>query len=130
VIAQDYGCQVCWPELPESAYLAGRNLAIVADLIDESHYGVSIRRCYACNQTFLSVFTEQIDWTDGDDPQYWTRLPITESEASALMNAGEKVTSGMINVLGQDRRCLQCDYPKGKSKRIMWGVGFFVGPHD
>jgi hypothetical protein len=127
---QQFGCQVCWPELPESAYLAGRNLASVAELIDESHYGVSIRRCYTCNQKFLSVFTEQIDWTDGDDPQYWTRIPITADEASELMAAGEAVTERMINALGEDRRCLQCDYPKGKGKRITWAEGFFVGPHD
>ena len=32
--------------------------------------------CARCSQGFVSVFTKTIDWEDGDDPQFWTLLPI------------------------------------------------------
>ena len=40
-----------------------------------------VLQCRRCDQRFLSVFTETIDWQDGEDPQQWAVLPITNEEA-------------------------------------------------
>ena len=76
------------------------------------------------------MFTETIDWVDGDDPQYWSLLPVTEREAEELVALGEAAEERIVE-LGRDRRYLQADHPKGKEKRILWAQGgLLIGPHD
>ena len=122
------GCEQC---LPSSAEAAWKDRRIrTAELIDESHYHVMILACPECGQRFLWVFTEMIDWVNGDDAQYWTVLPITESEAVELTRRASELTEGEINKLGSGRRSLFRDYPTGGSPREFWGRGIMVGPHD
>ena len=52
------------------ATVARRALKHEHTLIDESHFSISILRCPECSQRFVSIFTELIDWEDGDDSQY------------------------------------------------------------
>ena len=85
--------------------------------------------CPNCSQRFLSVFTETIDWVDGEDPQYWTTLPITPAESADLAKHSPPGEVD-INAIGHGRRCLQHDSPKGVSPRSCWGNGILVGPHD
>ena len=124
-----FGCERCWPDSAEAAAAANAGLKSVARLVDESHFGVSIRVCPACSQRYVSVFTETIDWADGDDPQYTTRLPITEAEAAALESSGSNIEA-RLNALGPGRRSLRRDHPKGGPLRTYWSTGFLVGPHD
>ncbi|MEJ2340427.1 MAG: hypothetical protein P8Y10_16340 [Gemmatimonadales bacterium] len=127
---EEFGCSRCWPTSPSAAWRARRRLTREAELIDESHYHVMILGCDRCGQRFVSVFTELIDWIDGEDPQYWTLLPITEGEAGELLQTGDRTTEAQLNALGPDRRCLMHDYPKEGPKRTKWGSGIWVGPHD
>jgi hypothetical protein len=99
-------------------------------LIDESHFHVMILECPRCSQRFLSVFTETIDWEDGDDSQYWTLLPLTEAEAAGMVNRGESLEESEIERLGPGRRCLRRSHPKGERAALSWGTGIFVGLHD
>jgi len=78
----------------------------------------------------VSVFTETIDWQDGDDPQYWTLLPITEDEAANLNEQQITLDETSLNSLGPDRRSLHREHPKTGPLRVFWGTGIFVGPHD
>src|SRR5690242_10499318 len=66
---QRFGCERCWPESAEAAYGALGTLTIDAELIDESHFRVTIRSCPDCGQQFVSVFAETVDWEAGEDPQ-------------------------------------------------------------
>ncbi|HJW85378.1 MAG TPA: hypothetical protein VJ440_01955 [Candidatus Brocadiaceae bacterium] len=127
---QDFGCGRCWPPTADAAGEARERLAQVAGLIDESHFHVMIFACPVCTQRFVSVFTESIDWQDGDDPQYWTLLPITEAEADDLIRQQDSLTETRLNALGADRRSLQRDHPKATEACNYWGTGIFVGPHD
>jgi hypothetical protein len=127
---EDFGCERCWPPAPDAAWEARGALAHEADLIDKSHYHVMVLVCRSCSQRFVSVFTETIDWADGDDPQYWTTLPITGAEAAELLQQGSSVTEAQLNALGRGRRSLQQDYPKAAAPRCSWGTGLWVGPHD
>jgi len=130
VSPERFGCERCWPEDPEAAWVARRGLAREADLVDESHFHVMILACGSCGQRFVSVFAETIDWIDGDDPQYCTVLPLTPDEVDALPQGPESQIETRLNALGADRRCLMHDYPKGGPSRTAWGVGMLVGPHD
>jgi hypothetical protein len=126
----DFGCQRCWPADAEAAWEARGTLAHAVELIDESHWHVMILECPVCSQRFVSIFTETIDWEGGDDPQYWSLLPITEAEADDLVRQGDALTEAKLGVLGWHRRCLRVDHPKGAARGIFWATGVSVGPHD
>ena len=127
---QQFGCEHCWPARAEAAWEARRSLTRLEELIAESHFHVAILACPQCNQRFVSVFTETIDWIDGDDPQYWTLLPITDPEAVRLIQQRNSLNETTLNSLGPGRRCLQRDHPKSAPVQVVWGTGIFVGPHD
>lgn len=123
------GCAACWPEEADAAWDAHGELTTEARLVDESHFDVALLRCPACGQRFASVFTERIDWVNGEDPQFTVVLPISEAEAAALAAAGEGIESA-LDALGADRRALRHDFPGDGSPRNFWGTGIVVGWHD
>jgi hypothetical protein len=125
-----FGCERCWPLAADDAWQARAALIRAADLIDESHFHVMILGCPHCAQRFVSVFTETIDWEDGDDPQYWTLLPITEMESAELVQRGDSVSETMLQALGPGRRALRLDHPKAAALRIFWGTGISIRLHD
>jgi hypothetical protein len=125
-----FGCEQCWPSSADAAWKARDGLIHTAELIDESHFHVMILACPQCGQQFLSVFTEMIDWVNGDDAQYWQVMPITEREATALTSRGSALTEIEINAVAPGRQSLLRDYPTGEGPREFWGTGITVGPHD
>lgn len=124
-----FGCETCWPSDATQAWEARAGLQRVSDLIAESHFHVMILRCPECAQDFLSVFTELVDWVDGDDPQHWELLPITSTEAQDLIGRRRVLDEADLDRLGPGRRCLQRDYPKASKPRCTWTLGLIVGPH-
>ena len=124
------GCDHCCPPSADAAWAARARLKHTAELIDESHYHVTMLACQQCGQQFLSVFTEMIDWSAGDDAQYWTLMPVTEGEAADLARRGHELTEAEIGSLGVGRQSLFRDYPSGKEPSVHWGTGTAVGPHD
>ena len=116
-----FGCSQCFGEDPEAAW--NHKLQNRSTLIDESHFDVALRRCPACGQQFVCIFTEFVDWADGDDPQYGDRLPLTAQEADALAAQGPAVDLKQIEEFGRDRRRLKMDHPKGKPRRLGWATG-------
>jgi hypothetical protein len=127
---EEFGCEHCWPASAEAADEALNALVQTARLVGESHFGVSIRTCWHCAQAFLQVFTETIDWVDGEDPQSTTVLPLTRDEASRLVARADDPGEGELNALGPERRSFRCEFPKGEERRVFWGRGLRVGPHD
>ena len=127
---QEFGCDRCWPADARAAWGARDGLSRLKELVDESHFIVTVLACPRCAQRYVSVFTEMIDWVDGNDPQYWILLPITEAEAEGLMRPEASLNETGLNALGRERRSLQRDHPKAGPPRVFWGRGIFVGPHD
>lgn len=125
-----FGCERCWPESASAAQEARGTLAVEAALVDEPHFRVTVRACRACAQRFVSTFAEMIDWSGGDDAQYWTLMPVTPVEASELLRAGASLDAATLGSLGRGRRSLIHDYPTGKPPRTAWGTGLDIGPHD
>ena len=125
-----FGCEECWPPSPEAAWEATRRFSFKAELIDESHFHVVIRSCSLCSQQFISVFTETIDWADGEDPQSWIVIPVTPAEASKLTRLGDAVTEDAFNSLPSARPSLRRDFRKNEAPRASWGTGLLVDAHD
>lgn len=124
-----FGCARCWPDDAEAAWAARAALERDMVLIDASHVIAALLRCRACDQVFLSVFTERIDWTGGDDPQSWTVLPLTPAEAAGL-RAHDALPEAALDALGAGRRSLRREHPSDGAVRVYWGAGLRVGPHD
>ena len=124
---ETFGCRYCWPSDAERAWKARYLLEKEVDLIDESHFHVMILACRACAQRFVSVFTEMIDWEDGDDSQSWSQIPITDEEQVRL---SARPSEAELERLGPGRRCLEHDHPTGESARTSWTNGLYVGRHD
>lgn len=126
----DFGCDQCWPPDAEAAWAAHGVFRGGPVLIDESHFRVTISACAHCPQRFIRVFTEQIDWADGEDPQSWAVMPVTEPEAAELIRYGDALPVGALEALGPGRRSLRRDYPKGAEPSVSWERGLSVGYHD
>jgi hypothetical protein len=123
------GCPTCLPPDANRAWDAVKILAQQSRPVDESHFTVVIRACPECSQHFVSVFSETVDWTDGEDPQLWSVLPISAAEMEQLLNAGSGIESRLAE-LAPHRRSLCHDHPKGKTARNFWSSGVIIGPHD
>jgi hypothetical protein len=127
---QNFGCEECWHEDASLAYEAFRALKIDSYLIDESHYIVTMRHCLHCSQKFLTVFTETVDYLDGDDPQYRIIIPLTTDESEKLIHTGDSILSKDLESVGTKRRSLRWDHPKGANASVYWDIGIQVRHHD
>lgn len=124
-----FGCARCWPDGAEAAWAVRADLARDAVLIDAQHVIATLLRCTACDQVFLSLFTERIDWIGGEDPQSWTVLPLVPAEAARLTADGPP-SEATIGALGSGRRSLRREHPSDGSVHVFWGTGIEVGEHD
>lgn len=125
-----FGCENCWPPDADAAWAARGKLSSFTELIDEPHFHVMVLKCPDCGQRFVSVFSEIIDWKDGEDPQFWTLLPITEAEAEILIRKSNTLTDRELNELGLGRRSLLRDNLKEGPLQTKWGKGIWVGMHN
>jgi hypothetical protein len=124
------GCGRCWPASADAAWDFRQALVCEGELIDESHFHVMIFVCPYCSQPFVSIFTETVDWADGEDPQYWCVLPITRAEAADLWQRRRSVTEADLTLLGSGRASLHRNCPKREAPSSHWGVGISIGGHD
>jgi hypothetical protein len=109
------GC-VLWTD-PEPT--VGRPLAHGFELLErfvaDSHWSVSLLRCRECGLRYIFEFYEEVDWVDGDDPQYCAWVPVeTDADVARVRPAGPGQLAGF-------RPCLRKDWPKGAdAPKIYW----------
>ena len=127
--SQALGCNACLPLDACSAWEAVKSLTVDAEFVDESHFTLMLLSCPACEQHFVKVFTETIDWVDSEDPQAWSVLPVTQEESRQLRDSGDDLLS-LLAALAPGRRSLCREFPKGESPRSSWCCGLVLGPHD
>ena len=122
----------CLAEEGVAAKAAIRAADDIARLVDESHFGASIRQCAQCGQHFLTLFCERVDWVDSDDPQTWVAVPVSADEAEELQHANVAADEDTIlRILASERRFLYHDMPKGASDTLKWMTRRpFIPPHD
>lgn len=53
---------------------------------DESHLIRSLLQCIDCKQLYFYEFYEEIDWEEGNDPQYRILIPITSEVEAEIMS--------------------------------------------
>jgi len=93
------------------------NLELIETFVDESHFSRCLVQCRGCGQLYFKEFYEEIDWIDGDDPQYVTYVPVkTADEIKKL-----KETNIFEIMLFQS--CLRYDYPKGADEPKVYWLG-------
>ncbi len=127
-----FGCALCYGQDAQATWrFYGERLHCAHRLVDDSHFDVSICRCPECGQHYVWIFTEFIDWEDGEDPQYRDVLPVTPAEVRTLVSAGAGVDLKQIEALGNDRSRLVVNHPKGeryaaRPKQFFWSSGGLV----
>jgi len=116
------GCPECQPSGAAEAWANRPRLTTVATLVDEPHHILSVVTCRACGQRFVSEFSEEVDWQDGEDPQSWVLLPVSAEEASALLAPGVDATRFDRRVL-PPRRFLSVEHPREGPLVARWVEG-------
>ena len=123
---------ICVGDDSLAAREAIRKAKHIAELVDESHFGVSIQRCVRCGQHFLSLFCERVDWADSDDPQTTVAVPISEDEVQSLKTANVAADeNAILEIVANERRFLYHDMPKGAAETLAWKTRtLFIPGHD
>jgi hypothetical protein len=121
----------CQSENTETAYTTISAGTRIQHFADESHFGAYLIQCKLCDQLFLAVFCETIDWVDGDDPQTWSYTLVTEEEADQIGNLGDSIDDFAIMKLSLPGQTLWRSFPKGEPISLKWSNGpLIVMPHD
>jgi hypothetical protein len=125
-MTSQFGCAECYGEdAVTTLEYTRKHFTTTHRLITDSHYGVSVRECRKCGQQFVAIFTEFVDWSGGDDAQYFDIVPVTPQEAAEAITAGEDVTTRFLGNLGTGRKRLVSHWPTGGPHRILWAHGPF-----
>ncbi len=107
---------VLWnkPELVESCPLKDF-FELIHTYVQESHLWRYLLKCRECGQLYFFEFYEEIDWVNGNDPQYTTFIPVDTIEESQRLNQFPPLE------LLQFSPRLQKDYPSNAQKpKISW----------
>lgn len=91
------------------------NFELIETYVDESHLERCLLKCSECGQFYFFEFYEEIDWIDGNDPQYSTYIPVeTNEEIETLKKCSP------LELLQFFPR-LQIDFPKeAKEPKVWW----------
>lgn len=61
------------------------NFDILETFEDESHLIRRLLKCKECGQLYFYEFCEEIDWVNGDDPQWRKYIPVENQEEAEKM---------------------------------------------
>jgi hypothetical protein len=103
---------------PERVLAGG--LASGFELLDtfekDSHWWRYLLKCRGCGQRYVYEFYEEVDWADGEDPQYVTWVPVeTDDDIAAVKAAAPGVLGAFV-----PRLCK--DWPKGAAHATLHWV--------
>lgn len=82
--------------------------------VDDSHVFRYLLQCKLCGQLYFYEFYEEIDWANGNDPQYVTFIPVKSAEIAEELN--RKSPMGLLEMLPR----LQHDTGKGNTGVVRW----------
>jgi hypothetical protein len=85
--------------------------------IDESHLSVNLVRCPACGGRALRIFTELIDWSEGDDSQATLLVPLPTGDPGTLSE--EAGVAALLARLPPGTHLARI-YPKGLTTPPTW----------
>lgn len=64
---------------------------------DTSHWWRHLLKCEDCGQLYFHEFYEEVDWQDGDDPQFWTFIPVYTDQDVERLNGYDR--SALLNAM-------------------------------
>jgi hypothetical protein len=127
----EVGCGTCFKNDAVAVWKERPRFPLIRRLIDEPHFIVSIVACPDCAQRFLSVFTERIDWVNGEDPTESSLFPLSEDDAARVAALGPDDDLLQLDCLRQSRRHLRTDWPNAGPKQAWWTTDSLrIGWHD
>jgi len=122
VFVEDTGCARCFgadAAVAWSAIRSGRS----SSLISELRSGVDLETC-TCGQQFAVVFTERVNYLEGEDEMTWLALPISRAERARLVGSDPSQVPGMLVGIDASRRFL-ARTQVGASVDAWWRDGGF-----
>ena len=101
-------------------------------LIDESHLMVSAMHCRGCSHHAIKIWTELIDWTNGDDSSASLIVPLPAGTAVDQASLGsEFAVRALLRRLGPCPYLITCHPSGGDASPWRWCSGVpSVLPHD
>ena len=91
------------------------NFELLHTFEDESHLWRYLLKCKDCGQLYFYEFYEEIDWKEGNDPQYRTFIPIESKEEAE--NMAKMKSFELLKISPR----LQYDWPANADKsKIYW----------
>lgn len=93
-----------WTQDPLDREELSRVLLIVREFEDDSHLSRRLLRCQDCGQLYFYEWYEEIDWSEGNDPQYSTWIPVVSAEQAEELNGQSPL--GLLGLLS-----IRADYP-------------------
>jgi hypothetical protein len=86
--------------------------------IDESHLSVARYACPTCGRQALRIWTELIDWDEGDDSQADIIVPLPSgADPGALEDEGQ--VAAVLRAIGRCRFLVWCS-PRGTHAQATW----------
>lgn len=129
-----YGCRECYDVDASQAWSLYNSTAVIEPLLDEQQFSIRVHQCTACDQRYLAVFTEKINWKEREVPQQWSVVPVSVDEIAALRNAcadgGDLPLVRLVENAFAERQCLCLDWPKGSDRKIFWRQGIIIDLYD
>ena len=62
------------------------DLRVIDTYVDESHLIRRLEQCKLCGQLYFYEFYEEIDWLEGNDPQYRIWIPVEDADSARELN--------------------------------------------
>lgn len=105
--------QCLYWEKPE---LAGKFTDLVV-YEKSSHFSRKLLQCDECGQLYFYEFYEEVDWEGGNDPQYYSYIPVESKEVADRLSRLDK-----FELLNHFPR-LQRDWPSDQKEPKVWWNG-------
>jgi hypothetical protein len=70
---------------------------LLETFVDESHLSRELLRCKECGQLYFFEFYEEIDWEDGNDPQFLHTSPWRQARRSRYSRKHRQLSSWNIS---------------------------------
>jgi hypothetical protein len=103
----------------------------VRQLLDESHFFVSIRQCGFCQTYHVHAMAEKIDWATGNDPQQRVRFAITSAEAQELELVSVDRIQSVVERLASKSGYFESYWSSTGDPVVRWVSGELrLMPHD
>ena len=108
-------CHLWLEEAPDD--LGGETFERLHTYVDDSPLIRRLLRCADCGQLYFYEFYEEVDFDDGEDPQYRSYIPATDEDAAATL-----AKMMPFELLAFSPR-LQRDFPKGAEQPSVCWIG-------